>query len=162
MVNSPMCAFSSFGGISSISLDSFLDVRNSLSKATFCWVFFLVFSFSWSSINRSTELMSANLEAMILGRQVTLQTFTLNYFAWPPRKAGKTDTIFPIAKKMVSGFWLIIRYFSPVRKVVWPIGLFSSKRNDFYAVNLHLVNLSTYIKIYLFFKFVLKFFFPRT
>ena len=43
-----------------------------LSKATFCLVFFLVFSFSGSSINCFTELMSANLEAMILGKQGTL------------------------------------------------------------------------------------------
>ena len=33
--------------------------------------------------------MSVNLEAMILGEQETLQTFTLNYFARPSRKAGK-------------------------------------------------------------------------
>jgi len=33
--------------------------------------------------------MSANLEAMTLGKQGTLQTFTLNYFAWPPPKGGK-------------------------------------------------------------------------
>ena len=36
-------------------------------------------SFSWSSINCSTEFMSANLEAMFLGKQEMLQTFTLNY-----------------------------------------------------------------------------------
>ena len=43
----------------------------------------------------STELMSANLEAMTLGKQGTLKTFTLNYFARPPPKAGKTGhTIF--------------------------------------------------------------------
>ena len=65
MINSLMYAFSSFGAISSISLDSFSSVRNSLSKATLCSVFFFVFSFSWSSINCSTETMSANLETMI-------------------------------------------------------------------------------------------------
>ena len=68
------------------------ETWDKLNFSTFCWVFFLVVSFSWSSINCFTEFMSANLEAMILGKQETLQTFTLNYFAWPPRKAGKTDT----------------------------------------------------------------------
>ena len=40
--------------------------------------------------------MSANLEAMILG---PLQTFTLSYFAWPPRKAGKNDKNFLTCEK---------------------------------------------------------------
>ena len=43
--------------------------------------------------------MSENLEAMILGKQGTLQTFTPSYFAWPPRKAGKTDTNFLTCEK---------------------------------------------------------------
>ena len=47
-----------------------------------------------SSRNCSTELRYANLEVKMLGKQGTLQTLTLNYFACPPRKAGKTDTIF--------------------------------------------------------------------
>ena len=34
-----------------------------------------------------------------LGKQGTLQTFNLNYFAWPPRKAGKTDTNFLTCEK---------------------------------------------------------------
>ena len=42
---------------------------------------FFVVSFSWSLINCFTEFMSANLEAIFLGKQETLQTFTLNYFA---------------------------------------------------------------------------------
>ena len=55
MINSLMYAFSSFGGISSISLDSFSSVRNSLAKQ---------YSVEFS-INCSTETMSANLETMI-------------------------------------------------------------------------------------------------
>ena len=43
--------------------------------------------------------MSANLEAMTLVKEGTLQTFTLYYFAWPPRKAGKTDTNFLTSEK---------------------------------------------------------------
>ena len=71
-----------------------VSIRNSLSKATLCWVLFLVFSFSWSSINPCTELMSAYLKSMILIKQGTLQTFALIYFAWPPPKTGKADTNF--------------------------------------------------------------------
>ena len=43
--------------------------------------------------------MSASFEAMILVKQGTLQTFTLDYFAWSPRKAGKTDTNFLTCEK---------------------------------------------------------------
>ena len=40
--------------------------------------------------------MSANLEAMILGKHGPLQTFTLSYFAW---QAGKNDTNFLTCEK---------------------------------------------------------------
>ena len=49
--------------------------------------------------------MSANLEAMILGKHSPLQTFTLSYFAWRDihsqllRKAGKNDTNFLTCEK---------------------------------------------------------------
>ena len=62
MINSLMYAFSSFGGISSISLES--DPFSSLRKQHSVECSFL-FSFSSSSINCSTETMSANLETMI-------------------------------------------------------------------------------------------------
>ena len=75
------------------------ETWDELDFCTFCWVSYLVFSFSWSSANCSTELMSANLEAMILGKQRTLPT-------WPPRKAGKTDTNFLTFEKNRS--WLLI------------------------------------------------------
>ena len=47
----------------------------------------------------------------------------------------------------VSGFWLIIRYFSQVRKIVWPMGFFLIKERRFYSMSLHWVNLSTYMTI---------------
>ena len=99
------------------------ETWDKLDFSTFCWVFFFVVSFSWSSINCSTEFMSANLEAMTLGKHETLETFTLNYFAWPPRKGGKKTRIFSLVKKIVSGFWWLIRYFSLVRIIVWPMRL---------------------------------------
>ena len=43
--------------------------------------------------------MSANLEALTLVKEETLQTFTLYYFAWPPPQAGKTDTNFLTSEK---------------------------------------------------------------
>ena len=43
--------------------------------------------------------MSANIEAMILVKHGPLQTFTLSYFALPPRKAGKNDTNFLTCEK---------------------------------------------------------------
>ena len=50
-------------------------------------------------MNCSTELMSANLESRILGKQGRLQTSTLNYFALPPQKVGKIDTNFLTCEK---------------------------------------------------------------
>ena len=102
---------------------SFLSVRISSSKATFCWVFFLVFWFSWSSINCSTELMSANLEDIILWKKGTLQTFTLNYFTWPLRKAGKTDTNFLTCEKNRISLLIGHTIFFTSEKKVWPVRL---------------------------------------
>jgi len=81
---------------------------------------FFVFSFSWSSINCSTERKSAKLKAMIQGRHRKL--WTSLWEAAP--KGGKTDAIFSLVKNFVCGLWLTIRYFSLVRKIVWPIRLF--------------------------------------
>ena len=136
---------SSFGRISSIFLVSFLGVRNSLSKAIFCWVFFLEFSFSWWSINCSTEFMSANLEAMILGKQGMLQTFTLNYFAWPPPKARKPDSNFRT---------LSYDTFTSEKKKHCQWDCFLSKRDYFYFVSLLWANLSTDIIKYVAYKYV--------
>ena len=44
------------------TLDSPFVIKNSLNKAIFCSVFFLVFSFSCPSGNSSSETLSANLE----------------------------------------------------------------------------------------------------
>ena len=100
---------------------------NYLHSVEFSFLYFLV----WSLLNCSAELMSANLEVMILGKQARLQAFTLNYFARPPRKAGKTDTNFLTCEKVVSGFWLVIRHFSLVRKIVWPMRLLLIKERLF-------------------------------
>ena len=44
------------------TLDSPFIIKNSLNRAIFCSVFFLVFSFSCPSGNSSSETLSANLE----------------------------------------------------------------------------------------------------
>ena len=56
MINSLIYSLSSFGGISSILLLSFLELRNSVSKLISLCVFERVFLFFWSSINLSIGL----------------------------------------------------------------------------------------------------------
>ena len=56
IINSLIYSLSSFGGISSILLLSFLELRNSASKLTSLRVFERVFLFFWSSINLSIGL----------------------------------------------------------------------------------------------------------
>ena len=56
IINSLIYSLSSFGGISSILLLSFLELRNSVSKLTSLRVFERVFLFFWSSINLSIGL----------------------------------------------------------------------------------------------------------
>ena len=58
IINSLIYSLSSFGGISSILLLSFLELRNSVSKLTSLRVFERVFLFFWSSINLSIGLSS--------------------------------------------------------------------------------------------------------
>ena len=56
------CMIDSPGEFLLKTLDSPFIIKNSLNKAIFCSVFFLVFSFSCPSGNSSSETLSANLE----------------------------------------------------------------------------------------------------
>ena len=49
-------------GFLPITFDSSFIIKNSLNRAIFCSVFFLVFSFSCPSGNSSSDTLSANLE----------------------------------------------------------------------------------------------------
>lgn len=88
MINSLMNELSSFGAISFTGIDSSFSLKNSLSKATFCSVFFLVL-FSCPSINSSTEVISANLEYRL--KKTPWFAFCLLKSSV---KGGKTDTFF--------------------------------------------------------------------
>ena len=93
MINSLMYAFSSFGGISSISR-LVLQRQKFFKQSNILLSFLFVFSFSWSSINCSTETMSANLGEA--AKVVNIPTFII-WEAAP--KGGKTDITFFTSEK---------------------------------------------------------------
>lgn len=75
-----------FLGISSLSLAMYIKRSNILLNFLFC-----VFV-AYSSINSSTELISANLGAMLAVKQQTFLEFTFTLASCGAPKSEKTDT----------------------------------------------------------------------
>ena len=80
-MNSLIYSFSSSGGISSIILLSFLELRNSISKLTSLRVFERVFLFCWSSINLSIGLSRDTnlLDCSAILTNISYLLISLNY-----------------------------------------------------------------------------------
>ena len=103
---------------------SFLSTRNFLSKETFCWVFVLVFSFSWSSINCLQTLKLWFCKSIVKEGNVS-NTDSLSITSHDRlERREKPIRIFSLVKKIVSGFWL-------VQKIVWPMRLLLIKERLF-------------------------------
>ena len=100
------CMINSPGEFLLKTLDSPFIIKNSLNRAIFCSVFFLVFSFSCPSGNSSNETLSANLEVPDRRRR--------NYFSesgqWKARKPIRCFNSENFRLRPVIGYTIILTF----------------------------------------------------